>query len=120
MERDNAFGEAEVRLLSTVAASMGVALENVRLFKETQEALGHQTATADILRVISSSPTDVQPVFDAIVGTAVRLLSCDSRCVLRCDGSTFSPVAAATHGGRPQVRGRRPCPSIPLPTSRRA
>ena len=99
MERDSAFGEAEVRLLSTVAASMGVALENVRLFKETHEALGRQTATADILRVISSSPTDVQPVFDAIVSTARRLLSCVRTALLRRNGNTFSPVAAVGADG---------------------
>ncbi len=105
MERDDAFGEAEVRLLSTVAASMGVALENVRLFNETQEALARQTATTDILRVISSSPTDVQPVFDAIVGSAVRLLSCDFTAALRCEGSTFSTVAVATSLGIPGAPG---------------
>jgi GAF domain-containing protein len=89
------------RLLSTIAANVGVALQNVRLFNETQEALGHQTATADILRVISRSPTDVQPVFDAIVTTAVRLLACDFTGVLRCEGSTYSTVAVATPSGRP-------------------
>ena len=52
-EREHAFGEAEVRLLQTVAASMGVALENARLFDETKEALERQTATAEILKVIS-------------------------------------------------------------------
>jgi GAF domain-containing protein len=88
------------RLLSTIAANVGVALQNVRLFNETQEALGHQTATADILRVISSSPTDVQPVFDAIVSTAVQLLSCDYTGVLRVEGSTYSTVAVATPHGR--------------------
>ncbi len=74
-ERDNAFGDSEVRLLTTVAASLGVALENARLFNETKEALERQTATAEILKVISGSPTDVQPTFDAIVHSAQRLFA---------------------------------------------
>ncbi len=100
-QTEGAYDANDERLLSTIAANVGVALQNVRLFNETQEALGHQTATADILRVISSSPTDVQPVFDAIVTTAVRLLACDYTGVLRCDGKTYSTVAVATPGGRP-------------------
>jgi GAF domain-containing protein len=72
-EREHAFGDSDVRLLQTIVASMGVALENVRLFDETREALERQTATADILKVISGSPTDTQPVFDAIVQSAARL-----------------------------------------------
>src|SRR6185295_9132709 len=49
------------------------AIENVRLFNETKESLERQTATADILRVISSSPTDTQPVFEAIVQSGLKL-----------------------------------------------
>ena len=98
-ERERAFGEAEVSLLQTIATGMGVALENVRLFAETQEALQRQTCTADILRVISSSQTDEQPVFDAIVATAVRLISCDSAFVHRRDGSIFAVAAGATVAG---------------------
>jgi GAF domain-containing protein len=74
-ERENAFGEAEVRLLGTIAASMGVALENARLLDETRVTLERQTATAEILKIISESPTDVQPTFDAIVRSAQRLFA---------------------------------------------
>ena len=96
-----AFPKRLVALLQTFADQAVIAIENARLFNETQEALSRQTATADILRVISSSPTDVQPVFDAIVRTALRLLSCDSVVVMRCDGNTFSPVAGVRHDGAP-------------------
>ena len=85
---EGAYDADDERLLSTLAANVGVALQNAKLFNETQEALSHQTATADILRVISSSPTDVQPVFDAIVNTALRLLSCALTALLRVEGDS--------------------------------
>jgi hypothetical protein len=59
--------------------SAGRETEVARLKRELQEALVRQTATSEILRVISQSPTDTQPVFEAIVLTAVRLLRCDMR-----------------------------------------
>ncbi|HEY8623173.1 MAG TPA: GAF domain-containing protein, partial [Casimicrobiaceae bacterium] len=100
-QSEGAYDADDERLLSTIAANVGVALQNAQLFDETQEALSHQTATSDILRVISSSPTDVRPVFEAIVDTALRLLSCDFAALLRSDGITYSPVAASRRGGAP-------------------
>src|SRR6516165_5628670 len=74
--------------------------KKVALFKrERDEALARQTATSEILRAISQSPTDVQPVFDSIVLTAARLLRCDLVFVLLCDGATYTAVAVASPEG---------------------
>jgi len=73
--------------------------ELARVIRERDEALARQTATSEILRVISQSPTDVQPVFDSIVLTAARLLRCDLVFVLLCDGATYSHVAVASPEG---------------------
>ncbi|MEO8132577.1 MAG: GAF domain-containing protein, partial [Betaproteobacteria bacterium] len=85
-EREYAFNSAQIRMLSTVASSMGVALENARLFDATQRALAHQTASAEILRVISQSPNDVQPVFEAIVESGRRLLGGHRTAILQLQG----------------------------------
>ncbi|MGL6112506.1 MAG: GAF domain-containing protein, partial [Rubrivivax sp.] len=107
------FSDRELDLLSTFADQAVIAIRNTRLFNVTQEALAHQTASADILRVISSSPTDVQPVFEAIVGTAVKHLGCDLALVQTVSGDTYSPKAMATPTGLTPVPGAQVMPVDP-------
>jgi len=94
------FSDPQVQLLSTFAEQATIAIENVRLFKELEarnrdltETLEQQTATGEILRVISSSPTDVQPVFDAVVTNAVRLCGALHSAAVRLDGGLLHLVS---------------------------
>jgi GAF domain-containing protein len=90
-------GPKAVRRRSSSAASLHkkVAL----LTRERDEALARQTATSEVLRVISQSPNDERLVFDSIVLTAARLLRCDLVLVLLCDGATYSHAAVASPEG---------------------
>ncbi|HUP35477.1 MAG TPA: GAF domain-containing protein, partial [Candidatus Limnocylindria bacterium] len=83
----------ELQVLKAFADQAVIAIENARLFNETKEALEQQTATAEILRVISSSPDDIQPVFDSIVEHAMRLCDAGLGTVGLYDGRSYRHVA---------------------------
>jgi signal transduction histidine kinase len=87
------FSDKQIELVSTFADQAVIAIENVRLFNETQEALERQTATADILKVIASSPSDVQPVFAAIAERSNRLIDGLSTAVYSIADDTMHLVA---------------------------
>ena len=87
------FTEKQIALATTFADQAVIAIENVRLFNETKEALEQQTATGEILRAISSSPTHLQPVLEAVVSAASRFCGAPDVMILRVDGSVLRGAA---------------------------
>ena len=113
------FTDKQIELVRTFADQAVIAIENVRLFKELDArnhdlttALDQQMATADVLRIIAQSPTELQPVLNAIAASAVRLCAASDAVIERLEGNRFYNAA---HAG-PQMKGLI---GLPLPLSRR-
>src|SRR5205823_395507 len=115
----NAFTDTHVELLKTFADQAVIAIENVRLFtelktsnRELTTALDTQTATSDILRVISRTPMDVQPVFDAIALSAVHLLRAYSGglFLVSSDQIALAALTSTDEAGNAALRARFPQP----------
>ena len=90
------FTPAQIKLLETFADQAVIAIENVRLFQELKEALEQQTATSEILGVIASSPTDIQPVLDTVAENAARVCGAKEATIWRLDGDNLGSCLVRT------------------------
>jgi signal transduction histidine kinase len=96
------FTDKQIELVTTFADQAVIAIENVRLLNELRESLQQQTATADVLKVISRTAFELQPIFDTLVENAVRLCEAERAFLFRFDGKLLRSVA--TYNVSPELR----------------
>ena len=106
------FTPAQIKLLETFADQAVIAIENVRLFRELKEALEQQTATSEILGVIASSPTNIQPVLDVVAENAARLCDATDAAIIRVEDDSLKTVA---HYGPLAASSNPPLDRISIP-----
>jgi len=96
------FTDKQIELVKNFAAQAVIAIENTRLLKELRESLQQQTATADVLKVISRTAFELQPIFDTLVENAVRLCEAERAFLFLFDGKLLR--SAATYNVSPELR----------------
>src|SRR5262249_23998996 len=101
------FTDRKIELVTSFANQAVIAIENVRLLNELGESLQQQTATADVLRVISTSPGELRPVFDAMLENATRLCEAQFGGLFLCEGDVFRLVAVQIRPARVAVLMQR-------------